>query len=475
MSAATSEHTPCPSSSKVHILVFPYPAQGHMLPLLDLTHQLSLRGLSITILVTPKNLPTLAPLLSAHPSIHTLILPFPPHPKLPPGVENVRDIGIAGNLPIIGALGMLYDPLLRWFQSHPSPPVAILSDFFLGWTLRLAQQLRIPRIAFFSSGSFLASVIDYCWRNVRTVPSLSIVHFPDLPRSPSFKQEHLPSVFRSYRESKPETEFVKDGMLANTSSWGCIFNSFEDLEGQHLDHLRTVMGHPRVFGVGPLSLRGVNDRADRGNPNPDSDTHTLTWLDGCSDGSVLYVCFGSQKLLNKQQMEALASGLEKSGTRFVWVVKAGTIEQEADGYGVVPDGFEKGVAGRGLIIKGWAAQVKILSHRAVGGFLSHCGWNSVLEGIVGGAMILGWPMEADQYVNARILVEDMGVAVRACEGVDSVPDPAELGRVIAEAMSGDSTEKARARVLREKAFKAVGDGGSSSRDFDRLVKELSQL
>ncbi|KAB1224936.1 UDP-glycosyltransferase 89B1 [Morella rubra] len=264
-------------------------------------------------------------------------------------------------------------------------------------------------------------------------------------------------------------------MLANTSSWGCIFNSFHDLEGEYLDHLRRVMGHPRVYGVGPLSLVGINDGGVGNQPDSDSGTNVNVWLDGCPDGSVLYVCFGSQKLLNKQQAEALASGLEKSGTRFLWVVKPGTAQQLANGYGVVPDGFEERVRGRGVIIKGWAPQVKILSHKAVGGFLSHCGWNSVLEGIQGGAMILGWPMEADQFVNARLVVEEMGMAVRVCEGADSVPDPAELGRVIAESMTGDSAEKVRAKELREKAFEAVGDGGSSSRDLDALVKALGQL
>ncbi|XP_059447955.1 UDP-glycosyltransferase 89A2-like [Corylus avellana] len=460
-----------------HILVFPYPAQGHMLPLLDLTHQLSLRGLTITILVTPKNLPTLSPLLSEHPSIQTLVLPFPPHPSLPEGVENVRDIGNAGNVPIIAALRQLHDRLLRWFHSHPSPPVAIVSDFFLGWTLHLAHQLRIPRIAFFSSGAFLASVNDYCWRNMTSVPdsSTALVHFPDLPRSPSFKEEHLPSLFRIYSESNPNTAFLKDDVLANTSSWGCIFNSFDELEGPYLDYLRRVVGHARVYGVGPLSVVGINDGANRGNPDSDSGNDVLTWLDGCPDGSVLYVCFGSQKLLNKQQMEALASGIEKSGTRFVWVVKAGTTQQEAEGYGVVPEGFEERVAGRGVIVKGWAPQVRILSHGAVGGFVSHCGWNSVLEAIVAGTMILGWPMEADQFVNARLLVEYMGVAVRVCEGAHSVPDPAHLAGVIAESMGGESGEKAGSRALRDKALEAVRDGGSSSRDLDALVKELALL
>ncbi|KAM1722333.1 hypothetical protein ACFX11_021067 [Malus domestica] len=466
-----------------HILVFPYPAQGHMLPILDLTHQLALHGLTITILITPKNLPILTPLLSAHPptSIETLLLPFPPHPEIPPGVENVKDIGNHGNRYIINALAKLQHPIIQWFKSHPNPPVALVSDFFLGWTLHLANQLNIPRIAFFSSGPFVAAVLDYCWRNLEAVRSAStVVNFHDIPGLPSFKQEHLPSVVRRYRELDPESEFLRISMLANAESWGSFFNSFQDLEAQYLDHLRAKMGHSRVYAVGPLSLLSatVVDAGNgcRANLNLDlSVANVATWLDGCPDGSVVYVCFGSQKLPNRQQMEALASGLERSRVRFVWAVKRGTAQQVEDGIGVVPDGFEERVGGRGLVIKGWAPQVLILGHRAVGGFVSHCGWNSVLEAIVAGVLVLGWPMEADQFVNARLLVEDMGVAVKVCEGEDAVPEPAELGKAIAEAMTGETPVKVRAKELREKAFAAVGGGGSSSKDLDEFVKELNQL
>ncbi|KAK9277211.1 hypothetical protein L1049_006750 [Liquidambar formosana] len=458
-----------------HVLVFPYPAQGHMLPLLDLTHQLALHNLTITILVTPKNLPILTALLSAQPSIQTLVLPFPHHPSLPYGVENVREIGNHGNAPIIGALAKLHDPIIQWFKSHPNPPVAILSDFFLGWTLHLANHLGVPRIAFFSSGSFLISVTDHLWRNVNAVRSLPVVSFDDLPRSPSFTEKHLPSVFRYYRESDPDWELVRNGMIANTSSWGCVFNTFDALEGEYLDYLRKKMGHPRVWGVGPLCLTGGLELKGRGNTNPHSNSSVLTWLDGCPDGSVVYVCFGSQKPLKRDQTEALALALERSGIRFVWVVKSVTTQQAKDGYGFVPDGFEERVGDRGMVIKGWAPQVLILSHRAVGGFLSHCGWNSVSEAIVAGTVILAWPMEADQFVNARLLVDDMGVAVRACEGEDTVPDSAELAQTIAESLSENIPQKLRAKELRDKALTAVDVGGSSSRDLDGLVKELGQL
>ncbi|KAK6116402.1 hypothetical protein DH2020_049864 [Rehmannia glutinosa] len=462
------------SSTKngVHILVFPYPAQGHMLPLLHLTHHLSSRGLSITILITPKNLPILSPLISSNPSIQTLVFPFPTHPSIPPGVENVKDLGNQGNIPMITALTKLQDPIIQWFNSHSNPPVALLSDFFLGWTHYLANHIGIPRIVFYSSGAFAVGVFNHLWVNCEDVEPGREVNFQDLPWEPSFTWEQVPSLYRRYRESSSVgLELIKNSMVANYLSWASVSNTFEALEGEFLAHLSRVMGHPRVYSVGPLNMVGGSGNEKLGSCNDG----VISWLDQWDDGSVLYVCFGSQKLLKKAQMEALAIGLERSGVRFVWVVKPLTAQQVADGYGSVPDGFEDRVSGRGFIIKGWAPQMAILGHRGVGGFLSHCGWNSVLEAIMAGVMILGWPMEAEQFVNAKLLVEYKGVAVRVCQGGDTVPDPAELGRKIAESMRGDAMERVRAKEMRNKALGAIRVGGSSNRDLDGLVQELAKL
>nr|AXK92490.1 flavonoids UDP-glycosyltransferase [Siraitia grosvenorii] len=468
---SSSSPPPPPSTSSRHLLVFPYPAQGHMLPLLDLTRRLASYGFTITVLVTPKNLSLLQPLLSTHPSVHTLVLPFPPHPKLPPGVEHVRDIGNLGNFPIMLALRELHGPILHWFDSHPSPPVAIISDFFLGWTQRLADDLGIPRIVFYSSGAFFVNVVDYCWVHIKTdyFRSSPVIEICSIPKSPSFKKEHLPSMVRAYKDSDPDSDLLRDSAMINKSSWATIFNTFEKLEHEHLEHLRKVRGEGSVFGVGPLCLIGAEDGR---NPIRDLSSDVLKWLDGCPDGSVLYVCFGSQKQLNQQQTEALASGLEKSGARFVWVVKTIQTEGGSDG---IPIGFEDRVSDRGFVVKEWAPQVLILNHQAVGGFLSHCGWNSVLESIVAGVMILGWPMEADQFINARLLVDDMGVSVRVCEGANSVPDPDELGKVIAKSLRGESPEKMKAKALRREAVDAMGTNGSSWNDMHDLVNKLNEL
>ncbi|KAJ8548056.1 hypothetical protein K7X08_021292 [Anisodus acutangulus] len=458
------------SENGIHVLIFPFPAQGHILPLLDFTHQLLLHGFKITILVTTKNVPILDPLISTHPHVKILIFSFPGHPSLPFGVENVKDVGNSGNAPIIVGLSKLKGLILEWFKAQPNPPKAIVYDFFLGWTQDLAEEVGVPGIVFYTSGALLVSILTDIWRNFGAYRGLGLVEFNGLPKSPRFVRDHLPSVFQKFKEGDPTWEIVRNGFISTGKSFGSVFNSFEALESEYLDFLKKEMGHERVYSIGPINLVGGPGRIGKSNVDDGINEGVFTWLDECADESVLYVAFGSQKLLTKAQMEALTIGLEKSGVRFILVAKQLSAQQEEQGFGSVPEGFK----GRGLVIKGWAPQVEILGHRAVGGFLSHCGWNSVLEAIVAGVLILGWPMEADQFINAWWLVENMRTSVQVCDGPNTVPYPIELGRRISEAMSNDLF-KERARELRDEALKAVKIGGSSKRDLDSIVRELAQL
>uniref|UniRef100_A0A803M6U3 Uncharacterized protein n=2 Tax=Chenopodium quinoa TaxID=63459 RepID=A0A803M6U3_CHEQI len=286
----------------------------------------------------------------------------------------------------------------------------------------------------------------------------------DIPRSPSLHKEQQPSLFKNYKENDSDWRIVKECFLTNPKSWCYVFNSFYALEGEYIDQVKKDLGHDRVFSVGPLrSVSGPK----RVNPDSDAGYGVLKWLDGCPDESVLYVCFGSQKLLTVPQIEALALGLERSKTRFVWVMKA-------EGSQLVPEGFEERVSNQGLVIKGWAPQVEILNHKAVGVFMSHCGWNSLLESIIAGVMVLAWPMAADQFHNAKQFVEYAGLAVHLCEGEHTVPDSDELAWIIRESINENVPQKENAKVMRQKALEAVKVGGSSSSNVIKFVKELSQ-
>lgn len=368
------------------------------------------------------------------------------------------------------ALGELHDPLFNWFQNHPSPPVAILSDFFLGWTQRLACQLGIRRYVFSPSGAFALSVIYYLWRYMPKYEDLnSRISFEKLPGSPDYPMWQLSTIYRSYIEGDPISEFIKDGFLGNIESYGLVINSFTELEIGYFNYLKKELGHNRVWAVGPVLPPNYNDQA--------MSNEIVSFLDACQDQTVVYVSFGSQAVLRNNQMQALALGLERSGIKFIWVIKGptkGHVDEEQ--YGKVPPGFEDRVAGTGLVIRGWAPQVDILSHRAVGSFLTHCGWNSVLESVVAGVSMLTWAMGADQFMDASILVDQLKVAVRMCEGAETVPDSDDLARVLQEAMSNEHrVERVGRMELLNKAAMTAIQGGSSSIDLDDFVTNLSSV
>ncbi|XP_023642898.1 UDP-glycosyltransferase 89B1 [Capsella rubella] len=457
-------------NSRTHVLIFPFPAQGHMIPLLDFTHRLALRGgaaLTITVLVTPKNLHYLSPLISAGVNIETLILPFPSHPSIPSGVENVQDLPPSGFTSMIHALGSLHAPLLSWITSHPSPPVAIVSDFFLGWT----QNLGIPRFEFSPSAAITCCILNSLWIEMPTdKKDDEIFEFPKIPNCPKYPWSHLSTTYRSYVHGDPAWEFIRDAFTDNVASWGLLVNSFTAMEGVYLEHLKRDMGHDRVWAVGPILPVSGNDR---GGPNSVSVDHVMSWLDAREDDHVVYVCFGSQAVLTKEQTLAIASGLEKSGVHFVWAVKE-PVEKDSP-RGNILDGFDDRVAGRGLVIRGWAPQVAVLRHRAVGAFLTHCGWNSVMEAVVAGVLMLTWPMRADQYTDASLVVDELKVGVRACEGPDTVPDPDELARVFADSVTGKQTERIKAAELRKAALDAIQERGSSVKDLDGFIQHVVSL
>ncbi|KAK9996318.1 hypothetical protein SO802_021004 [Lithocarpus litseifolius] len=498
------------TSTGAHILAYTYPASGHIIPLLDLTHQLLRRGLTVTVVVIPTNLSLLQPLLSLHPSsLHPLVLPAPEPPTPSWKSRMAKDQAMRD---------LHYPLLLNWFHSHISPPIAIISDFFLGWTHHLAKQLGLPRVVFSPSGASGLSVLFSLWRDLPKNEDPEDMDFqvllPKIPNSPLYPWRQLPNQYKNCKEGDPDWEFSKNNMLDNFASWGLVVNSFTELERVYLDHLRTELGHERVWAVGPL-LPLVDDMvgsSSRGGSSSIPCEQVMAWLNSRNDNSVVYVCFGSRTTLNTKQMDVLASALEQSRVEFILCVR-GLDERHV---GVIPDGFEDRVEGRGLVIKGWAPQVAILKHLAVGAFLTHCGWNSVLEGISAGrnytllrvyvsshsqaggthqlwvpsavrekqhapvtgcsfssagVVMLTWPMGSDQFTNAKLLVDQLGVGILAGENIENIPEPSKLAHLLVESVSATRLERVRVKELSEAALGSI-KGGSSDKDLDEFVERL---
>jgi UDP-glucoronosyl and UDP-glucosyl transferase len=453
-----------------HVLIIPFPAQGHLIPLLDLAHHLSLHhGFTLSILVTPQSLPLIQSFLSSTPAASPLLFPFPFHPAIPSGAEHARHLPTHIHPVLLSRpLSLLRPQILSWAKSIPNPVTLVISDFFLGWTEALARDIGVPRVNFVCISAFAAAIIDYVYSHVPK-PNDELIQLGSLPSSPLFAFRELPQVFRSYQPGNPDWDFIRESFLANFTSWGVLVNTFNALESEYIFHLKSFYGaHDRVWAVGPIQPTGPT--TSRGGDSSVSSEELTKWLATCPPKSAVYICFGSQYTPSESQVSAIASALELSGVRFIWALGGSPA--------VIPEGFEDRTKGKGLVIRGWAPQVEILSHPAVGSFLTHSGWNSLMEGVMAGVTLLTWPMHADQFINARLVV-DTGMALKAAAGSDAAPEAEELAKVFVESVGtreGLPTEEMKKAVeMQRAAMAAVEEGGSSSKDILDFVNTLSLL
>ncbi|KAI8532769.1 hypothetical protein RHMOL_Rhmol11G0239900 [Rhododendron molle] len=264
-------------------------------------------------------------------------------------------------------------------------------------------------------------------------------------------------------------------------SFGVIVNSFYELETEYADYYRDVLKR-RAWHIGPVSLcnREIEDKAQRGKEaSIDEHESCLKWLDSKKPNSVIYICFGSVVKFDVSQLYEIAMGLECSGQQFIWVVRRGENENESEEW--LPEGFEERMKDKGLIIRGWAPQVLILEHDAVGGFVTHCGWNSSSEGVSAGVPMVTWPLFAEQFYNEKLVTEILmiGVTVGALKwnifmGSSGVMSE-QIGKAVRRVMVGKYAEdmRNRAKEFKEMAKKAVEEGGSSHTNLSDLIHELS--
>ncbi|XP_016453027.1 UDP-glycosyltransferase 92A1-like isoform X4 [Nicotiana tabacum] len=209
----------------------------------------------------------------------------------------------------------------------------------------------------------------------------------------------------------------------------------------------------------------------------------IEWLNKHPKNSVLYISFGSQNTISTSQMMALALGLEDSEKPFIWVVRPpigfdlkGEFKSEW-----LPQGFQERVekGNKGLIVKSWAPQLQILCHGSTGAFLTHCGWNSVLESLSEGVPIISWPLAGEQAFNSKMLMEEMGVCIELTKGVESVIEKDDVKKVIDVVLStsGKGKEmKERANEIGISIREAVKEEGkfkgSSVKAMDDFISTL---
>ncbi|CAO2198798.1 unnamed protein product [Urochloa humidicola] len=450
--SSSSELPPPPRLHQVVVLASP--GAGHLIPLVELARRLAVdHGLAVTVvtLTGVSNPATDAAVLASLPaSVATAVLPAVSLDldDTPHMIELVRR-----SLPQLRAL-------LDGLRGGGSPAAALVCDFFGTAALPLAAELGMQGFVFLPNSLSMISIMRHI---------LEHGNLPDplpLPGGPVLRHADLPDGFRD--RTDPVYAYHVEEARRYGGADGFLVNSFEELETATAERFKRDAedgAFPPVFPVGPI-VRSSS-------PGEEADeSGCLEWLDSQPEGSVVYVSFGSGGALSVEQTAELAAGLEASGHRFLWVVRMPSLDGNpyalgnaaipGDPLAWLPEGFLERTSGRGLAVAAWAPQVRVLAHPATAAFVSHCGWNSTLESMAAGVPMLAWPLYAEQRMNAAILTEVGGVAMRPAARGGLVASE-EIAAAVKELMEGEkgSAVRHRARELREAAVRAWSPQGSS--------------
>lgn len=243
-----------------------------------------------------------------------------------------------------------------------------------------------------------------------------------------------------------------------------LSNTVQELEAQTISALQA---HVPFYAIGPLVTPGFTKSPVATSLWAESDC--IQWLDTKSPGSVLYVSFGSYAHLSKEELLEIAEGIKISGVSFLWVLRPDMVS--SDDPDPLPAGFRDEVGDRGMIVS-WTCQIAVLSHRAIGGFLTHCGWNSVLESIWCGIPMLCFPLLTDQFTNRKLVVDDWKIGCRMCEEKHVTKEEVsqKIKLLISDAL-GIQLKNA-IKEVKQMLQNTVLAEGSSEKNVDRFINDL---
>ncbi|KVI01672.1 UDP-glycosyltransferase 74G1-like [Cynara cardunculus var. scolymus] len=446
-----------------HVLLFPFPSQGHINPLIQFAKRLISKGVKTTLITTI--------------FVSNSILSNHSHNTIPiVSISDGFDVGgfaTAGSSEIylesfreVGSKSLA--DVIRKFHSEGTTIDAIVYDSFINWTLDVAMEFGIDGGAFLTQACAVNNIYYQVYKGILSIPADSTVSVPGLPEleyweTPSFVQNPGPY---------PAWSHIVFNQFSNFDQTRWVFsNTFYKLEEEVIEWMKTLWPL-RVIGPTIPSMyldRRLQYDNDYGvNLIKPNHNECMEWLNDKPKGSVVYVAFGSYGELVPEQMEEVAWGLKDSDLNFLWVVRASEEEK-------LPKGFVDRETKKGLVVA-WCRQLKVLSHEAVGCFVTHCGFNSSLEAVSLGVPVIAMPQWTDQITNAKCLEDIWGVGIRVKRDEKGIVKRVNLVSGIKAIMDGEQGVVARrnAKKWRDLTKEAVAEGGSSDKDIDVFVSDLNR-
>lgn len=320
--------------------------------------------------------------------------------------------------------------LILELREQGTPPTCLISDTFLTWTLHVAERAGIPRIDYCTTNA-LSYILTYSapllfsrgifpekgsltqWK--RETP-LMLDHIPGMP---PLSSELYGNVIRFTDASHPTVSFCNEVSSCAKNVERILIHTMSELEPDAFQAFKAL--GLSAYAIGPLlhhtkkqegstaSSQAKEKLGEHSVSQLNEEVDGISWLNMQEKSSVIYVAFGSIASFSVEEIQELAFGLEASGNPFLWVIRKDS-HDGAELPQVLSDGFLERISAKGMIIS-WAPQMEVLAHKAVGGFLTHCGWNSTLESLWEGVPMLSCPLMYDQRVNSRYICDVWGVGL----------------------------------------------------------------
>ncbi|TKY50967.1 UDP-glycosyltransferase 84B1 [Spatholobus suberectus] len=464
-------------NEELHVLLVAFSAQGHINPLLRLGKSLLARGLHVTLATTElvyhrvfKSSTTIGDNATVPTSITTngiQVLFFAD------GFGTSQDPNTSTAdqyMDLIGKFGPinLSNIIKDHFLNSSKKLACIINNPFVPWVADLAANYKIPCACLWIQPCALYAIYYRFFNKLNQFPTLEDPEISvKLPGLPLLQPQDLPS-FVLPSKSFGNLPKVLSEMLQHMKKLKWVLaNSFYELEKEAIDSMAEICPITTVGPLVPPSLLGQDQNEDVGIEMWKPQDSCMEWLNHQPNSSVIYVSFGSLVVLSAKQLESIAKALKNSNRPFLWVIKPREGEETLP----LPHGFVEETKEKGMVVP-WCPQTKVLSHPAIACFLTHCGWNSMLEAITTGTPMIAWPQWSDQPTNAKLISDVFRLGVQLSqESSDGFVAVEQVERAF-ERIFATEEFKRNASELKRAAREAVAHGGSSDRNIQSFVDEI---